>query len=215
MSIKKEFIIERQGKPAVLYAGLLELAHDQGLCRITTSLLQKPSDDNGNTAICYAEVETSTGTYTGIGDANPGNVARPMVPAIIRMAETRAKARALRDAVNVGVVALEELADDDAEPAPARNNVTRMEVRKPADVEKVASTVKAQAAPAKASAQPATGDRASAAQVKAIYSIARNLLGWAETETDERTRTKFGLTPDELSKQQASGWITELQGGSK
>jgi hypothetical protein len=46
--------------------------------------------------------------FTGLGDANPGNVSRMMAPHLIRMAETRAKARALRDAINLA----EALADD-------------------------------------------------------------------------------------------------------
>ncbi len=65
-------------------------------------------------AIVRAVVETSKGTFTGIGDAGPENVNRMIRPHIIRMAETRAKARALRDAVNIGIVTLEELGGEDA-----------------------------------------------------------------------------------------------------
>jgi hypothetical protein len=57
--------------------------------------------------------------FSGLGDASPENVGRTIAPHLIRMAETRAKARALRDAVNVGATAMEELSDgDDAPPAP-------------------------------------------------------------------------------------------------
>ena len=111
--MKKEFTVEREGKTFVLYAGLLDMAHERGLKAITTTLVQIPNELNGNTAICHATVETEQGTFTGLGDAAPGNVTRMMAPHLIRMAETRAKARALRDAVNVGVTALEELADVD------------------------------------------------------------------------------------------------------
>jgi hypothetical protein len=111
--IKPEFIVERQGRSFVLYAGLLSLAHEQGLKAIRTQLIQIPADDNGLTAIVRAEVETERGTFSGIGDANPANVTRVMLTVTIRLAETRAKARALRDAVNVAVVALEELGDAD------------------------------------------------------------------------------------------------------
>ncbi len=58
------------------------------------------------------------GRFTGIGDASPDNVGRTIAPHIIRMAETRAKARALRDAVNIGVTALEELGEDVEEDSP-------------------------------------------------------------------------------------------------
>jgi hypothetical protein len=111
--VKKEFIVERNGRSFVLYAGLLDLAHERGLKAITTTLVQIPSELNGQMAIVHATVETSQGTFTGLGDADHSNVSRMMVPHLIRMAETRAKARALRDAVNVGVTALEELGDMD------------------------------------------------------------------------------------------------------
>src|SRR5439155_4191594 len=111
--VKREFVVERQGRSFVLYAGLLELAHGQGLRAIRTRLLQTPSEEKGRAAIVHAEVETDRGTFSGIGDASPSNVARAMLTCTIRLAETRAKARALRDAVNVGVAALEELGDID------------------------------------------------------------------------------------------------------
>ncbi|HWE61068.1 MAG TPA: hypothetical protein VHB98_05105 [Chloroflexota bacterium] len=94
--MKKEFIVNRQGRDFVLYAGLLDQAHREGLKRISTTLLQAPSDANGQLAICYAEVETEKGIFGGIGDASPQNVGRMIAMHTVRMSETRAKARALR-----------------------------------------------------------------------------------------------------------------------
>ena len=96
-------------KDVVLYAGLLSQAHEEGLARVRTSILQIPTEENGRLAIIKAEVETSKGLFEAIGDACPDNVDDFLAPHLIRVAETRAKARALRDAVNVGVVSFEEL----------------------------------------------------------------------------------------------------------
>ncbi len=124
--MKREFIVERQGKSFVLYAGLLDMAHSQGLQSIKTELLQIPSDENGRAAISYATVvllrDGIEMQFTGIGDASPSNVAPAMQQCLIRMSETRAKARALRDAVNVGVASLEELAEDDHQIGSGRNS---------------------------------------------------------------------------------------------
>ena len=106
-------MIERQGKRFVLYAGLLEEAHSRGLRSIETELLQVPAAENGEVAIVRAVVRLEDGKYAGIGDASPQNVGRNIAPHIIRMAETRAKARALRDAINVGVTAFEELGGEE------------------------------------------------------------------------------------------------------
>ncbi len=100
-------------KEVVTYQGLLSKAHDEGLKAVRTSLLQIPSEDNSRTAIAKAEVETEKGRFEAIGDASPESVTSFLTPHLIRMAETRAKARALRDAVNVGVVSFEELDGED------------------------------------------------------------------------------------------------------
>ena len=96
-------------KEVVTYAGLLNRATQDNLKKVYTELIQLPSEANRMTAICMAEVETDKGVFRDYGDANPQNVSSMIVPHIIRMASTRAKARAFRDAVNIGVVALEEL----------------------------------------------------------------------------------------------------------
>ena len=111
--MREEYMIERQGKRFVLYAGLLEEAHSRGLRSIETELLQIPKSENGEVAIVKAVVRMEDGKFTGIGDASPENVNRTIAPHLIRMAETRAKARALRDAINVGVTAFEELGGED------------------------------------------------------------------------------------------------------
>src|ERR671932_2918117 len=111
--MREEYMIERQGKRFVLYAGLLEEAHSRGLRSIETELLQVPESGNGEVAIVRAVVRTEDGKFSGIGDASPENVNRTIAPHVIRMAETRAKARALRDAINVGVTAFEELGGED------------------------------------------------------------------------------------------------------
>lgn len=99
-------------KEVVTYAGLLNRAHQEGLRSIKTKVIQAPNEANGMTAISLAEVVTEKGVFRDYGDAHPGNVTAKIAPHLIRMAVTRAKARALRDAINVGVVSLEELGGD-------------------------------------------------------------------------------------------------------
>ncbi|MBU1698949.1 MAG: hypothetical protein KJ831_02275 [Candidatus Eisenbacteria bacterium] len=99
-------------KEVVMYSSLLLKAHAEGLTQIETKLLQVPSDENGRTAIVQALVETSKGKFQALGDASPDNVEAIIIPHLIRAAETRAKSRALRDAVNIGIVSHEELDGD-------------------------------------------------------------------------------------------------------
>jgi len=99
----------------VRYGALLKAAHGRGLKSIGTELLQIPTEENGHLAVVAAAVETDAGIFCGIGDASPASVRRPLVPHLIRMAETRAKARALRDALGVSEVSLEELGEEEGE----------------------------------------------------------------------------------------------------
>ena len=132
----RQHVITQLGKDYITYGGLVELLHQvsEGYFAIDTALVQAPTPDNGHVAICTAQVlvydpenpDVVRRRASGIGDANPANVNRMMAAHLIRMAETRAKARALRDAVNVGMVSVEELgpqgADDATErPAPPRD----------------------------------------------------------------------------------------------
>jgi hypothetical protein len=206
-------MIERQGKQFVLYAGLLDEAHRSGLKAIRTKLVQAPAPENGNVCICYAEVETEKGVFSGIGDASADNVGRNIAVHFIRMAETRAKARALRDAINVGAAAVEELGDldDDRESAfepPARAAQRGFLPPNGGDEPTVARNAPRAPTPIGA------GETATPAQVRAIYAIGRDQLGLSDEAIDERSMGLYQRRPAELSKRQASHLITTLKPAS-
>jgi hypothetical protein len=113
MTINEKFIINLQGKSYVTYEGLLDLAHQKNLKSIVVELIQAPTPENNMTAICKATATTENESFTDIGDASPQSVNSNIIPHIIRMASTRAKARVLRDLTNVGMTAIEELALDE------------------------------------------------------------------------------------------------------
>lgn len=93
----------------VSYENLLDRVHKDGLKEVRTGLIQRPDKENQFTAIVFARVKTNKGIFSGIGDASPTNVTPEYAPHYIRVAETRAKTRAYRDAVNVASVGTDEL----------------------------------------------------------------------------------------------------------
>ncbi len=193
--MREEYMIERQGKRFVLYAGLLEEAHARGLRSIETELLQIPVAENGEVAIARAIVRTEDGKFTGIGDASPQNVGRMIAPHIIRMAETRAKARALRDAINVGVASIEELGDD-PEPAYAP------EPRRGARAEGASSGAVAQGEVAKESL-PATRK-----QLNYLEALIADVVD----DGIPKFENMVGKPVSELTRGEASEWIGRLSG---
>ena len=103
-------IIRLQGKEYVTYRGLLFVAHEAGLESVDVKLLEW--DAESKTAIVTATVKGERGSFSDIGDASPSNVNRMIANATIRMASTRAQARALRGYLGVGFTSLEELPGD-------------------------------------------------------------------------------------------------------
>ena len=191
--MREEYMIERQGKRFVLYAGLLEEAHSRGLRSIETELLQVPTGENGEVAIVRAVVRTEDGKFTGIGDASPQNVNRTIAPHVIRMAETRAKARALRDAINVGVTAFEELGGEDgAEVVDGSPQVFDQDVQQPR-VQREESRGEL----------PAT---------KKQLNYLEALISDVVDDGVDRFEEMVGKPVNELTREEASEWISRLSG---
>jgi len=82
-------------RETIVYAEILKIAHEEGLKSIATELLLTPSDENGRLAIVKAVVDVERCRFEAVGDADPSSVEERFIPHLIRVAETRAKVRAL------------------------------------------------------------------------------------------------------------------------
>jgi len=110
--LDERFVTTIENRDFVLYAGLLDLGHQKGILKIDVEPLQLPTAENGHMAICKATVLSKSGeVFTDVGDANPQNCHPRVAKHLLRMASTRAIARALRSMTNVGMTALEEISD--------------------------------------------------------------------------------------------------------
>jgi hypothetical protein len=110
--VDPKHVVNLSGKDYPLFAGILAEAHERGLQSIETELIQIPTGENESVAIVRATVRMKDGSaFSDYGDASPRNTSARIATALIRMASTRAKGRALRDAINVGQTMLEELGD--------------------------------------------------------------------------------------------------------
>jgi hypothetical protein len=117
--IDPQFIIRLKGKDYPQYAGVLDAATKAGLKSLSTTVLQIPSPENGHLAVVEARAEFDDGRwFVDVGDCSPASTSPQLASAAIRLASTRAKGRALRDAINVGMTMYEELPDDDDAKAP-------------------------------------------------------------------------------------------------
>lgn len=224
--MREEFMITRQGKQFVLFAGLLDEAHSKGLCGIETELVEKPWENDGGVAVVHAVVlmdhDGSVNRYHGIGDAAPGNVNRMIANHLIRMAETRAKARALRDAINVGATAFEELGGEDEASTPTnptQGSQTGTERAQTGSGEQGAnvSNLRGAAKQATAAKNGSDGDEGITANQRGqLTTIAKVLwdtddAGEAKREMNAWVKQHFGVEVSELKSREAEKLITGLQ----
>ena len=237
--LDERFIKIIDGKEFALYAGLLDLAHQNHLAGIEVELVQYPAKDNEHTAVCRATISTeSAGPYIDFGDANPVNCNSKVAKHLIRMASTRAKARALRDLTNVGITALEELGDlnDVAEDASRSRFKSRKEAKpeqfkggqttddRKEEKKQTAKTAEAERKPSdpedktagekkkdpKASDSAAAKAKPSTAQVKAIESLAER-RGINGEQLVKIFTDKFNKPYVEISADEAKNFINYLQ----
>ena len=105
-TIPPQYIQLIHGKPFVRYAGLLAMAHERGLQKLEATFVSVTDA----LAVAQATATFLDGRrFVESGDATPENVHFGVRPHFARLALTRAKARALRDALNIGICAVEEL----------------------------------------------------------------------------------------------------------
>ena len=84
------------------------MAHERGLVNLSAHFISVTE----GLALAEATAEFNDGrTFMECADAMPTNVHAKVKPHFARMALTRAKARALRDALNISMCSVEEIAE--------------------------------------------------------------------------------------------------------
>lgn len=137
---KQKFTVNIKGKDAIKLEGLTAFAHEKGMWKLETKIIQFPSDQNNWTCICQTTVggydwdptenKVVKVEYTDIGDANAQNCTKMVANAYIRMASTRSQGRALRKYTNIDMVCSSELSEvTEAPPEPMINTEQLVQVK--------------------------------------------------------------------------------------
>jgi hypothetical protein len=104
--VPKEYLELVHGRPFILYKGLLAMAHEAGLVELHAEFISVTAE----LALAKAQAVFADGKrFSESADATPSNVGPTVQAHFARVALTRAKARCLRDALNIGICSLEEL----------------------------------------------------------------------------------------------------------
>ena len=107
---KPGHVIRLNGKEYITHIGLLDKATKAGMQGWETVPVFEWSDPASNHFVVRCRVWDNEGReFSGIGDANPGNLNSMIASAAPRMAETRAINRALRALINHGGTTADEM----------------------------------------------------------------------------------------------------------
>lgn len=112
MKLPKDYIVNIKGKDFITYNGLLGIAHEKGLREFKVVDIQV--DWGNKQAYCIVKAIFEDREFFGIGSSTPQNTGNMVKEYFVEMAHTRAKARALRDACNIHLTAVDELTDTDS-----------------------------------------------------------------------------------------------------
>jgi hypothetical protein len=181
--VRDEHVITRQGRPFALYAGLLDDLHAEKIKSIHTELLYtewiKVKNDDRLFTIVRAVITLEDGReFSGIGDAGGSDEKKgtPGAETPVRMAETRAKARAMRDALNVGAGLLDDTSTaEEAADKPDVYDRVRTAAEKLPSVDDAPNTKKGGAA-----------GLITAAQKKTLKELGATLWGISEDEAAQK-----------------------------
>jgi len=229
--LDERWIVKIENKEFVRFPGLLDLAHQRGISSIEVDIVQMPTKDNGNFAVCRATVMSKVGeTYSDIGDASPKNCSSKVAKHLLRMSSTRSIARALRSYTNVGMTALEELSDfNDAIP---ESGQPKQRKSKPKGANKSATkapkkTAAKKKAPVRAKQEPkepgkedpksdgddqdkSTQPNMSEAQKRAIFNLSRR-RGISVEQLEQMVSDAYECDLENLSTTDASAFIRQMQ----
>lgn len=129
--LNKDEILKKNGKEFVFLRGLERLAKERGIVGAYSRIVATPSPECPCAVVTFQYVFADGATYEGSADATIKNCDQGFRLYLTAMAESRAKARALRNAFGIAACSVEEIApnavdEDDDSILPANDQQKRL-----------------------------------------------------------------------------------------
>jgi hypothetical protein len=161
-ALRPEEILKKDGREYVFLRGLERLAKERGISEATSRILATPSPESPCAVVTYGFRFYDGGYYEGSADATINNCDKGFRLYLTAMAESRAKARALRTAFGISLCSVEEIAAEPVEEdetqvsandqqkflikhLATKGNIPMTEVLKSANVENIDDLTKSEA----------------------------------------------------------------------